>query len=65
MNLKIQFLLLVVCLFMIGIGISELFIEGIKPNFLGFLNQIRHLVPFIIFAFVFGNNIYSKKALQK
>jgi uncharacterized membrane protein len=64
-NLKIQFLFFAGCLFMIGIGLSKLFSEGIKHSVLGFLNQVRPLVPFIIFACIFGNNIYSKKVLQK
>jgi hypothetical protein len=63
-NLKIQWMLFVVCLFMIGFEINKILDTGLKSG-MDLFWQIGLLVPFVISAFIFGNNIYSKKALEK
>jgi hypothetical protein len=59
-NIKIQFALLVICLFFLGIGINEIFVEGIKSG-IDFIKQISPLIPFFASGFIFLNNIYLKK----
>lgn len=63
-NLKIQFLLFVVCLFFIGLGINDILTEGLKSG-VNLFYQISPVMPFVFSAFIFGNNIYSKKASKK
>ena len=59
-NLKIQFVLLAVSLFFIGLGINEIFQEGFKKD-ISWFRQISPIVPFVIFSFIFIRNIYTKK----
>jgi hypothetical protein len=63
-NLKIQWMLFVVSLFMIGFEINKILETGLKSG-MDLFWQVGLLVPFVIAAFIFGNNIYSKKALEK
>jgi len=60
--IKIQFLLFVISLFFIGLGINNILTDGIKSG-ANLFYQISHIMPFLFSAFIFGNNIYSKKAL--
>jgi hypothetical protein len=63
-NLKIQFLLFVICLFFIGLGINRILTDGFKLG-VNLFYQISPIMPFVFSAFIFGNNIYSKKVSQK
>jgi hypothetical protein len=63
-NLKIQFVLFVVCQFFIGIGINEILTDGVKSG-VEFLKQISPLIPFVASSYIFCNNIYSKKIDKK
>jgi hypothetical protein len=59
-NLKIQFVLLLISLFFVGWGIENILEEGfISWTYL--FKQISHIVPFLISSFVFIWNIYYKK----
>ncbi|GGF00583.1 hypothetical protein [Flavobacterium limi] len=63
-NLKIQFLLFVICLFFIGLGINSILATGFQSG-VNLFYQISPIIPFAFSAFIFGQNIYSKRALQK
>ncbi|OIV44030.1 hypothetical protein [Flavobacterium johnsoniae] len=60
LNYKIQFALLVICLFFIGLGIYETADEGLKSGKELFW-QISAFVPFIFSAIIFGSNLYSSQ----
>ncbi len=62
---KIEVVLLIICVLMIVTGSYEVLDEGIKPNIIDFLNQIRTLVPFLIFPVMFLNKLFSEKAFKK
>ncbi|MBP4138732.1 hypothetical protein [Flavobacterium geliluteum] len=63
-NLKIQFLLFVLCLFFIGLGINNILTEGFKSG-VHLFYQVSPVMPFVFSAILFGANIYSKKTTQK
>ncbi|AZA67073.1 hypothetical protein [Chryseobacterium carnipullorum] len=58
-NLKIQFILLLVSLFFVGLGI-ETIIEEKAYSGVTLLKQISHLGPFIISSIILIRNIYYK-----
>jgi amino acid permease len=64
LNLKIQFVLLAVSLFFIGLGINEIFQEGFKTD-ISLFRQLSPIVPFVIFSFIFIRNIYIRKQNKK
>jgi len=59
-NFKIQFVLLVICLFFIGLGIFQTINDGLKTG-MNLFWQISHFVPFVMGAIIFGSNIYTKR----
>ncbi|CAA0163053.1 conserved hypothetical protein [Tenacibaculum maritimum] len=58
-NTKIQFILMVVCFFFIGLGINNIIENYTKEEKI--FRLISPIVPFIIFASIFFRNIYLKK----
>jgi len=59
-NYKIQFVLLIICLFFIGLIIFEISNTGLQTG-TDLFWQISALVPFVSSAIIFGINIYSKR----
>jgi hypothetical protein len=59
-NLKVQFIFLVVSLFFVGLGINDVLQDGLKSG-VNLFKQISPIVPFAIFSIIFIRNIYMKK----
>ncbi len=61
-NSKILFILFAMSVFFIGFVLSNTINDGLKSG-TELYWQLSRLVPFIISAFVFGNKIYTQKAI--
>lgn len=59
-NYKIQFFLLIICIFFIGLGIFSISNTGLKTG-TDFFWQISAFVPFVTSAIIFGINIYPQR----